>query len=191
MAVSYKQPPCDYLNVLAFGYNKLCQSQTKNSLPVTTQMLCPLATTNCVSLRLQTASLWLLKWCGLWLQQTVASSDRNNMFYEVLPGQSGPLYFHSKDIHWIATGRGNVYHFHSTLKWVLQLDSTLTWISSRPWIGTCRGDVVHCLATQVEEVQRLNTNLPVFYDFKATMRTYFNFEWNRVLHSNRSLLTGP
>ena len=28
---------------------------------------------------------------------------------------------------------------------------------------------------QVEEIRRLNTNLPVFYDFKATMITYFNF----------------
>ena len=72
-------------------------------------------------------------------------------------------------------GHGDVDNSHSTLKWVLQLDSTLTWISLCPWIGTGRGDVFHCLVTQVKEVWRLNTNLLVFYDFKATMRTYFNF----------------
>ena len=80
-----------------------------------------------------------------------------------------------KDIPWIATYHGDVAHFHPTLKWVLQHDSTLTWISSCPWVGKCSGEVVHCLVTQVEEIRRVNTNLSVFYDFKATMRTYFNF----------------
>ena len=73
MAITFfKVPLWDFSNVVSFGYNELEWPLAMNSLYVTSQMLWPLATMNWSDLWSWIASMWLLKCCGLWLNQTGA-----------------------------------------------------------------------------------------------------------------------
>ena len=71
MDISCRQIPVyNIANVVVFGHNKLWWPLTANSLSVTSQKLCPLATPNCVGHWLQITSLWPLKYV-LWPQQSL------------------------------------------------------------------------------------------------------------------------
>ena len=74
-ASSSKWPLCDISNIVAFDFNKLWWFLVANGISATSQILWPLALTNSGDFLLQMASLQLLKYSELWLQQTVVASS--------------------------------------------------------------------------------------------------------------------
>ena len=106
-------------NAVVFGNSKLCHPLSTKSLSVTSQMLWPFSTANCVMLFPWRASQWPLKCCGLWQQQSVTASVHE----EPLSDLSNAVAF----------GNSKLWHPHSTKS--LSVTSQMLWSSATASCG--------------------------------------------------------